>query len=130
MTDREKVINDLQDAVNDDWMWQHADYYAKAMENALALLKEQEPKLLTLRDLLDDCKAAYEVVWLEMTNGTITPHQVYSNGPDSPYAHIMSFGGSTYALRKDEYGKTWRCWSQKPTVDQMDQTAWEAETDG
>lgn len=41
--DREKVINDLQDAVNDDWMWQHADYYAKAMENAIALLKEQEP---------------------------------------------------------------------------------------
>ena len=40
--DREKVINDLQDAVNDDWMWQHADYYAKAMENALALLKEQD----------------------------------------------------------------------------------------
>ena len=42
MPDREKVINDLQDAVNDDWMWQHADYYAKAMENAIALLKEQE----------------------------------------------------------------------------------------
>ena len=42
MPDREKVINDLQDAVNDDWMWQHADYYAKAMGNALALLKEQE----------------------------------------------------------------------------------------
>ena len=42
MIDREKVINDLQDAVNDDWMWQHADYYAKAMENAIALLKEQE----------------------------------------------------------------------------------------
>ena len=43
MPDREKVINDLQDAVNDDWMWQHADYYAKAMENAIALLKEHEP---------------------------------------------------------------------------------------
>lgn len=42
--DREKVINDLQDAVNDDWMWQHADYYAKAIENALALLKEPEAK--------------------------------------------------------------------------------------
>ena len=40
--DREKVINDLQDAVNDDWMWQHADYYAKAMENAIAMLKAQE----------------------------------------------------------------------------------------
>ena len=42
MTNREKVINDLQDAVNDDWMWKHADYYALAMERAIALLKEQE----------------------------------------------------------------------------------------
>ena len=42
--DREKVINDLQDAVNDDWMWQHADYYALTMERAIALLKEQEAK--------------------------------------------------------------------------------------
>ena len=42
--DREKVINDLQDAVNDDWMWQHADYYAKAMENAITLLKEPKAK--------------------------------------------------------------------------------------
>lgn len=42
MYDREKVINDLQDAVNDDWIWQHADYYALTMERAIALLKEQE----------------------------------------------------------------------------------------
>ena len=48
--DRLKVINDLQDAVNDDWMWQHADYYAKAMENAIALLKEQEPKPIAYTD--------------------------------------------------------------------------------
>ena len=40
---REKVINDLQDAVNDNWIWRHADYYALTMERAIALLKEQEP---------------------------------------------------------------------------------------
>ena len=57
MPDREKVINDLQDAVNDDWMWQHADYYAKAMENAIALLKEQdEPKQIVRKQ----CKKEYE----------------------------------------------------------------------
>lgn len=42
MSDREKVVNDLQDAVNDDWMWQHADFYARTMEKAIQLLKEQE----------------------------------------------------------------------------------------
>ncbi len=49
--DKEKVINDLQDAVNDDWMWRHADYYAKAMENALALLKEQDAEIERLRGI-------------------------------------------------------------------------------
>ena len=48
LIDRETVIRDLQDAVNDDWMWQHADYYALTMERAIALLKEQEPKLVRI----------------------------------------------------------------------------------
>ncbi len=42
MAGREKVINDLQDAVNDNWLWQHAGYYALTMERAIALLKEQD----------------------------------------------------------------------------------------
>ena len=44
--DREKVINGLQDLVNDDWMWRRTDFYAKICENAITLLKEQEPILL------------------------------------------------------------------------------------
>ena len=49
MIDKEKVINDLQDAVNDDWMWRHADYYALTMERAIALLKEQ-PEIIRCKD--------------------------------------------------------------------------------
>ena len=49
MTDREKVIEDLQDAVNDDWMWQHADFYARTMEKAIQLLKEQ-PDIVECKD--------------------------------------------------------------------------------
>ena len=60
--DREKVINDLQDAVNDDWMWQHADYYAKAIENAIELLKEQEEKIKNRDESLE--KAREEIKWL------------------------------------------------------------------
>ena len=51
MPDREKVINDLQDAVNDDWMWRHADYYALTMERAIALLKEQ-PEIVRCKDCI------------------------------------------------------------------------------
>ena len=52
MPDRKKVLDDLQDAVNDDWLWRHADYYALTMERAIDLLKEQEPK--TGKWILDD----------------------------------------------------------------------------
>ena len=43
MPDKEKVINGLLSIVSDDWMWEHADYYASIATDALALLKEQEP---------------------------------------------------------------------------------------
>lgn len=71
MPDREKVINDLQDAVNDDWMWQHADYYAKAMENAIALLKEQdEPKQIVRKQ----CKKEYEDGSIDYFSEWYCPH--------------------------------------------------------
>ena len=58
--DRKKVINALQDAVNDDWMWQHADYYATAMKNAIALLKEQEPKqVIGIADFTEGIEVGY-----------------------------------------------------------------------
>ena len=68
MADREKVINDLQDAVNDDWLWRHADYYALTMERAIALLKEQNQRIWELlceqdklRDMLQEQEAVKPV---------------------------------------------------------------------
>ena len=55
MIEKEKVINDLQYAVNDNWMWRHADYYALTMERAIALLKEQ-PEIVRCKD----CKWFYQ----------------------------------------------------------------------
>ena len=49
MVDREKVINDLQDIVKNDWIWQLADYYALTMKRALVLLKEQ-PEIVRCQD--------------------------------------------------------------------------------
>ena len=58
MADREKVINDLQDAVNDDWMWQHADFYALTMQKAISLLQEQEP-VEPIEERLNDIDCIY-----------------------------------------------------------------------
>lgn len=49
---REKVIRGLESIVNDDWMWKKADYYTGICKDALALLKAQEPRVLTLEEVI------------------------------------------------------------------------------
>lgn len=60
MADREKVIKGLQKAIDCDWMWKHADYYARLMSDALALLKEH--KWISVKDRLPNCNGCY-IVW-------------------------------------------------------------------
>jgi hypothetical protein len=43
---REKVIKGLKEMANDQWLTRHADYYSMIAEEALEVLKEQEPKKL------------------------------------------------------------------------------------
>ena len=91
MSDREKVINDLQDAVNDDWMWEHADYYAKAMENAIALLKEQEAVVRC-----EDCEN-----WIP---GYITDHDDFIPPKCGKYQQMVGHSAADYcslAARKE-----------------------------
>ena len=91
MSDREKVINDLQDAVNDDWMWEHADYYAKAMENAIALLKEQEAVVRC-----EDCEN-----WIP---GYITDHDDFIPPKYGKYQQMVGHSAADYcslAARKE-----------------------------
>lgn len=42
MPDREKVIEELQEIVDDKWMKVHADWYVSVCADAIALLKNQE----------------------------------------------------------------------------------------
>jgi len=92
------------------------------------LLKEQEPKVLTV-DQLED--ALDTVVWLE------TP--VSENLADG-YSLIMAYSHkygymifdspfgdnpSQDKLEYSEYGKSWRCWDKRPTDEQRQAVKWE-----
>lgn len=84
------------------------------------LLKEQEPRVLTLEEVLsqawDYCYIEAQVrphsKMLEMLCGT---HRLYCT--TSTVLERQNRGDS-------EYGKTWRCWNTRPTDEQRKATPW------
>ena len=136
--DREKVIKGLNSCSGSDPCVNSCPYYDNCGNNysctsnlakdALALLKEQEAKILTVNQLED---ALDTVVWLE------TP--VSENLADG-YSLIMAYSHkygymffdspfgdnpSQDRLEYSEYGKSWRCWNKRPTDEQRQAVKWE-----
>ena len=117
MTDREKVIKGLECCKETGWTSCHTcPYYRgdidacipKIKSDALALLKAQEPQVLTLEEykaLAEKPKEERDPVWEEWTGLKSTwaiPNQAY--------------GG---------YGTSWRCWTSRPTDAQRQAVKWE-----
>ena len=119
MTDREKVINGLEQFIADfkPYCGNEADW--QRVYDALALLKEQEPRVLALEEIHRGM-----AVWLE----------------DVDKADVMlAIGGSSagaakcFITEKDmsitpkdaEYGIRWRAWTQKPTDEQREKVKWD-----
>ncbi len=107
MPDREKVINTLEWILNHIKEYGHyqVDNYENTIREALVLLKEQEPRVLTLEEA-----RTYEVVWPEdKGEGELHPLIVKNNMNDSKHY---------------KYGIHWRVWSAKPTDEQRKAVKW------
>ena len=116
MTDREKVIHDLEQCLDDSVV---AVVPADTVRDALALLKAQEPRALALEEIHRGM-----AVWLEDVDKADV---------------ILAIGGASaggvkcFITEKDmsitpkdaEYGIRWRAWTQKPTEEQMEAVKWE-----
>lgn len=128
MPDREKVIKGLEQFISDfkPYCGNEADW--GRVFDALALLKAQEPRVLTLGDLRD-----IGSVW-----ALNTPPYLYMD-TNPRYRRIV---GSWVAWRNiyelisglyptynaDNYGKIWRCWSARPTDAQREVVKWDDDT--
>ena len=106
MTDREKVIKGLQEAV--DWLSTETSLTVIdqwVVRDALALLKAQEPRVMTL----EEAKSAYVIE--------------YRSGK------IREFGSALLDINVDplnaEYGKIYRVWTSRPTDEQREAVKWE-----
>lgn len=100
--------------------------------DALALLKAQEPRVMTLDDLLAIYDAEEEHTWPYETPPFLyfeaQPNQEAPNG----YHGWVAWRDIAWMLEegylycnKDNYGKAWICWNRKPTDAQREATAWQ-----
>lgn len=92
--------------------------------NAIAMLKAQVPRVMTLMEVL-----ATEVVYAEdIDKAEIIPVLVDRWAHDSIVlvrARLMGSPSLTIYPLISEYGKRWRCWTSRPTDEQREATPWE-----
>lgn len=123
MIDRESVIRQLTqhiaraDYIETDWM----DCVSVPMlRGALALLKAQEPRVLTLEEVRDE----YEVVWLETKYLQPTVCLVDNGESDADWLYVVFGVDDCHPMPCRFYGKGWRCWSAKPSDKQSEVVPW------
>lgn len=146
MTDaekREKIIKGLEccekkvcifkDTEKECPYWELCGEYVSEFEDcttalakdALALLKVQEPRVMTLGDLRD-IGSVWELntppyLWME-----INPSYRWTRGFWVAWREIYDMiDGLHPTYDADNYGKTWRCWTSRPDEKRREETPWE-----
>ena len=89
------------------------------MRDTFALLKAQEPRVMTLEEA---DKAPY--VWLESDQGGLGVRRVEIDPEDSRTVYVMSFGLRTTIHEVRTFKRHFRCWSEKPSDELLKETPW------
>ena len=133
--DKEKIIKGLNCCLQDDC--EECPYYEEEacafecdgtchrndmMHDVLELLKSQEPRVMTLEEVnaLD-----WDYCYLEQER---LPGKTYRGMLGKYIMTCVTWPSITAAKISqtvDNYGKTWRCWTFKPTKDQREAVPWE-----
>lgn len=86
----------------------------KLIADALALLKAQEPRVMTIQDIR---KYDKDTMWFETRfDGNLI--QLTKDG-------IVALSFVAELHKWNEHGKSWRCWTARPTDEQRKAVKWE-----
>lgn len=85
---------------------------------------EPEMRPLTIEETQKQSETE-NVVWLEMVDDlNAMAAKVAQIDPANPRCFVYTLFNH-FVTRKEDYGKTWRCWPRKPTPEQMAAAKWE-----
>ena len=103
------------------------------IEKAVELLKEQQPRVLTLLEVINHFSIPYDIskdigkefdyqqeiepLYFDFPMDDIDPYIVHWRG----YSQVIKY----LDVWKNDYGKSWRVWSAKPTKEQRKAVPWE-----
>ena len=130
MADRKKVIRGLECCIDPETPCRECPYYNyghcdpdDVRRDAFSLLKEQEPRVMTLDETIASCE---NPVWLEENTlqGSYGAWGVVK-GVREKY-NAVNIGGVRFGYwPRAKYNISWRCWSARPTEEQRKAVKWE-----
>lgn len=129
MVDREKAIKGLEEFKADlkPYAGNSADW--EKVDNALSLLKAQEPRVMTLEEVKGMKRLTICAVEQRSKVIKTTFNAEYGGIVTLGNENFLDFGlyGDTNRYRRSEagYGKTWRCWTSRPSDSERKNTPWE-----
>lgn len=132
MTDREKVIKGLECCMSEKicnspcpykGQCDNGGYYfSKAIEDAIDLLKSQEPRVMTLEEVKD---GKWDYCYLEYDAVRGKEEQIFTGGKHRITCVTWpSITSMRISPGDNEYGKRWRCWTSRPTEEQREAVKW------
>lgn len=102
----------------------------KLLEEALSLLREQEPRVMTEGDVLH---STGKPMWFESRGMYLGQKGFwclsFEVDPESHFKFVQPLTGGRLTLSLNDYDKTWRVWDKYPSPEQMRDTPWEGDVD-
>lgn len=124
MTNREKVIDELRGMVKVCVIYGD-DEAIETLNSAIFMLKEQEPRVMTLEEL-----QAIETPWNRNTPPYLLFEERSATGSRwMSWGFLHDFVRLWGTMNVSNYGSKWRVWNLQPTPEQMRETKWESESD-
>lgn len=131
MYNRTDIIHNLESCLAiqcDDCIQEHASHYPLDCEaydsfvrSAVELLRAQEPRVLTLEEVL-----SFGAIYMDEPSNPTCLIMLYCYKVERDYRYIfVDSDGDKIPYPSKEFNKTWRCWSARPTDEQREAVKWE-----
>lgn len=131
MSDMEIAITTLQSGaewverirqISDEENSRHIAAFIDAIQYAIALLKAQEPRVMTLEEV--KALPSETDVWLDEFCSIIVAATISCTLYGNAYFYGKEHADYGVDYKLIDYGKEWRCWTSRPTEEQREAEPW------